>query len=692
MNYKKYAGYIFCYLLILTISHHFFPSIERNTLIWICFILLFGTLVGLLLNKTIIRLYYNNIEHAKKYKIVCLIFSILFVLMIPFKNSQFVTLNINALADKNSQSQGIEVWIKELTVDGKVIDLNTLQYEGQWEVVHESPVSHDGGQAVATWEGLVDKSLEIKLGNHPHSGLAEVKINDNIEKVDLYSPDDQIKTITHHNKSLLSISFYIFFLINIYIVFIILYICISNIRANEKVEEGTKAFCFKCTIPSIIVSFFYLLVYYPGLMSGDSIDQWRQISSFDFNDAHPFYDTFIKYIITRIWYSPAMIVITQIIYFCCVWFYAMSTLCKIGVNKKVLVSISVLFSLIPINGLYLISVWKDVPYSISILLLSIILINVFHHGARWFDNNKNVTLIILTMILVLMFRHNGIIPVYGSVLALLLFYNKRKKIILVALSVTIIFFGSKHLALQALHSGSSPSVLTMSLPIQQIGSMLANDVEFTDEQKEIINQAMDYTLWKGLYNPYVVDPIIFNNQFNMHVFDKPNYKSEFIKVWLDKTISNPIISIKSWLKQSSIVWRMSEPNNGSTLFSERGIVKTGVEMLDKYNLKTESLTPEIKNDINKYLDRSQEKETVWLIWRPAIYIFITMLSMIVLMIRLQYKAVIIFAPAILNVLGLMLSIPAQQVRYLYSSVLFGIIALALLFVFERKNRIGEEGK
>ncbi|BFH11311.1 hypothetical protein J6TS7_41660 [Paenibacillus dendritiformis] len=52
---------------------------------------------------------------------------------------------------------------------------------------------------------ISEKSFEIKLGNHPYSGLAEVKINDNIERVDLYSPEDKIKTITHHNQRVESV-------------------------------------------------------------------------------------------------------------------------------------------------------------------------------------------------------------------------------------------------------------------------------------------------------------------------------------------------------------------------------------------------------------------------------------------------------------------------------------------------------
>src|SRR5262249_58527353 len=58
-------------------------------------------------------------------------------------------------------------------------------------------------------------------------------------------------------------------------------------------------------LPSIVVSTVFLLTFWPGLMSADSLDQWRQILTREFNDWHPAFHTLTHWLITRPWGSPA---------------------------------------------------------------------------------------------------------------------------------------------------------------------------------------------------------------------------------------------------------------------------------------------------------------------------------------------------------------------------------------------------
>ena len=66
-------------------------------------------------------------------------------------------------------------------------------------------------------------------------------------------------------------------------------------------------------LPMIVVWGIYLLTFFPGLMSQDSIDQWAQVVSAHFNDAHPVFHTLLIWLITRFWFSPAAVVVFQII-------------------------------------------------------------------------------------------------------------------------------------------------------------------------------------------------------------------------------------------------------------------------------------------------------------------------------------------------------------------------------------------
>ncbi|WP_430493602.1 DUF6020 family protein, partial [Paenibacillus ottowii] len=308
----------------------------------------------------------------------------------------------------------------------------------------------------------------------------------------------------------------------------------------------------------------------------------------------------------------------------------------------------------------------------------IVLINLYAGKEQWFKSKKNLFLLALSFFLVLMFRHNGIISVIGTQFLLLVFYkSKWKKIALIGITVLVLFFGIKSVLVKVLDIVPSPSILTFNIPIQQVASILSSGVKLDEEQNQVIKKAMDPKIWISEYNPYVVDPIIFNSNFDMLIFNDQKYKVQFMKVWFELIAKEPKIAIKSWLQQTSVVWRISQPSNSSTLFTERGIVHTGREYLDKYKLKTESLIPDSLVRIQAFLDRTQESDLVWLLWRPALYIFISMLFGLIFVFRNNLRSLIIFSPVMLNVIGLFAAIPAQQIRYLYPSILCTFIIIPL---------------
>lgn len=118
--------------------------------------------------------------------------------------------------------------------------------------------------------------------------------------------------------------------------------------------------------------------------------------------------------------------------------------------------------------------------------------------------------------------------------------------------------------LNLLDSKPSPTILTVNVPIQQVASMLAANVELNDYQKEVIGKAMNPSLWGDYYNKFVIDPLVFNPKFNMLVFDEPGYKTQFVKVWMQLAVKHPEIALKSWINQTSIIWRISEPYGSAT--------------------------------------------------------------------------------------------------------------------------------
>jgi hypothetical protein len=60
------------------------------------------------------------------------------------------------------------------------------------------------------------------------------------------------------------------------------------------------------SIPMILVWTIYLFTFWPGLMSSDSFGQWHEIVTGVFYDAHPAIHTLTMWLITRLWFSPAI--------------------------------------------------------------------------------------------------------------------------------------------------------------------------------------------------------------------------------------------------------------------------------------------------------------------------------------------------------------------------------------------------
>jgi hypothetical protein len=64
---------------------------------------------------------------------------------------------------------------------------------------------------------------------------------------------------------------------------------------------------FWFALPSFVIWSFYLLSFWPGSMSPDSLDQWKQVLNGQLKDWHPVFHTMNIWLITRIKLSPATV-------------------------------------------------------------------------------------------------------------------------------------------------------------------------------------------------------------------------------------------------------------------------------------------------------------------------------------------------------------------------------------------------
>ena len=467
----------------------------------------------------------------------------------------------------------------------------------------------------------------------------------------------------------LGISFLIYTSSLLFFVYILQYEIVPNINNNTNKKK-----ILIYALPSIIIWCFFLIAFFPGVMTADSLNQWKQIVSGVLSDANPVIHTLLIFLITRIWYSPAAVAIFQIIILSLIWGYCMYRFDVMGVNSKILYLITLIFALNPANDIFSITLWKDILYSGFILLFTMNIINILV-DKNWIKFRNNKCIFFISALGVNLFRHNGLLPFVVTMFLLIYIFRKESKFYLISfISICIIFVLIKGPFYKILNVHSASSSEVFGIPEQQIAAVIKENGNLTNDQKKYIEKIMPLENWAKNYMPGNVDYIKFDKSFNSDII--VNDKYNFIKTWIEICAQNPGITLEAYGDQTAIVWSVK----GYTNWGSRIIAK------NKFGLKQTVLSNTLTKFANKYLNLSQKNYVSQYVWRPALYMYFILLFGLVSILRNNKKSFIVLCPVLLNVLTILLATPAQDFRYLYPNTLVYLIIIIFSFIKIGENK------
>ena len=433
---------------------------------------------------------------------------------------------------------------------------------------------------------------------------------------------------------------------------------------------------------TFIINLLYMIGSYPGNMTIDSVNQFNQIATNQYNNYHPVFSTIIYKIPTLIYFSPASIIFAQILFFSIVVTYMAYSMFKYTKIKSwIIVVITVLFSSFLTNGFMLTNMWKDVPYSICIMLLTIFLFNIVSTDFKWLESKKNNILFVLIMASVALIRHNGVIVIIFTGLSLIIFQRKKnlKKYLLITITCLILFLGTEKILAGALHSRDTLSKADIvSVPLQQIAAVVQSNGKLKENEKEVLYQIAPSKVWSQSYNRYLSDNI--KNLANDSFIKDPSLRGEVIKIYPSICANNFKVVTKAYLHQISIIWRLRGYERGALTFYT-------LEEND-YGFSKHEIIPALTSGYKKILEVLRSNSILrFIFWNPAILMYIAILLIIISIVKQKSgKVVIIAMPMFANIASLLISIPAQDYRYLYANLLCLPI---LLFYTTKKKDNGE---
>lgn len=308
----------------------------------------------------------------------------------------------------------------------------------------------------------------------------------------------------------------------------------------------------------ILISWIpFFLRYYPGILTKDSIVQISQtIGIIGLSNHHPILHTGIISLFIHIGISlfnslsigVAIYTVFQMMTLALLFSFVLYYVSKKRIPLIFKVILLLFYMFYPVNGLYSISMWKDVLFS-GIMPIYVILTNeLFFYTGKFLNNKKNLYIYFLISLLVMFLRNNGFYIVILTMPVVAIALRKEWKKIIPTLSIILIIYIVIKSAIFNIFNVKNGSIGEMlSVPLQQITRVKKYHIQEID--KETIKQIDSFFNCYDIeekYNPTISDPV--KSLLNQDYFN--NNKAEFIKLWIKLLLDYPKDYIESFISNS----------------------------------------------------------------------------------------------------------------------------------------------
>lgn len=455
----------------------------------------------------------------------------------------------------------------------------------------------------------------------------------------------------------------------LYISIIMLYTKIFPVLSNIKDKQikfftNNKRSFFIAWVVLFLVWIPYLLKYFPGITTPDSMDQIYQTQGINIlTNHHPVLHTFFIGIAINIGkmfnnynIGVAIYSVIQMLVMSAMFSYTLYYMSEKGVNNYIKIMAFLFYAFYPVFGMYSITMWKDIPFAIVMLWFILEIIDLVQNSEQFLNSKKKIALFILSMILVIMFRNNGIYVVFITILFLLFYYRKSWKKIIIISSIPIIFYlvftGPIFNALN-IAKGSIREAL--SIPLQQFARIEKDrGRELTEQELKSIHNFLPTENLPELYNPTLSDPVkaCFNDEYF-----KEN-KIEFIFTWIKLVIKYPVEAIEAFLCNNYGYWYPEAQN----WVVSRDIANNYL------GIQKETI---LSNNITNLFDKSIDYRNIpafSMILSIGFMFWINLIILIYVIYKKKYKNILIFIPILAMWLTTIASPVFCEYRYVFSMV------------------------
>jgi hypothetical protein len=428
------------------------------------------------------------------------------------------------------------------------------------------------------------------------------------------------------------------------------------------------------------------------------------MSTFTFDDHQPILYALILWIVTRLWMSPAMVAIVQIIGLSSAVGYAFYRLEKIGVPKQWIVVAVFAAAVLPANAFFMVTLWKDVLYAILYVWLTVFMLELYISKGMWIIQKKNMVLLAGVIIFVTLLRYNGFIEMTLLLFSLFLFYKRfwRRWIIIGVVAFSVMttanytfdqFLPKTENPMRKTTEGAFARILEA-----RIKAHIYSGTELQQRERSLLSKTMPSLAVLKRYNCHVSLP---PNFYHSDMLFDPDNRDELVSTYLAFATRSPWVEVRHQICNLSILWRVY-PREGETKelvpvkvrsWSNELIYQVTPALAELHGISQESKRPQLARSLGEYMgDMVRDDSLHVALWRVAPFAYIIVIGLVFRAVAYDkdIRVLVLGSPAIAHLAIFTFGNLYEDFRFHYMILPIACILWPLLFLRGRIHKPDEE--
>lgn len=324
-----------------------------------------------------------------------------------------------------------------------------------------------------------------------------------------------------------------------------------------------RVFCGAFVSLFVIYLIYLFFVAYPGSVTSDAMWQIDQTYYGNYSVHHPYWHTMFIKLFMSLGYSlfqnanaaAATYNFAQALVAAACFSYAVVTLYQHRIPKLFAIAVFALFACMPHHITYSCTMWKDVPFGLTMLLLVISMFRIMRNVGK--SRILNFVMFFVGGIGSAVFRTNGWYALVAAFIMLVLFFRKRcKELLLPWLMVLIMGWILIGPAMTWLNVKRNNFLEGLSVPMQQVARVIVEGHDLTDEETAMLEKILDLERVPEVYWAQCCDPIKgeIRDEDPARLEYLMAHQGDYLKLWLQLGLKYPWTYVKAWVEETKGYW------------------------------------------------------------------------------------------------------------------------------------------